>query len=197
MSLQSYQTEAKSSEQLVNRILLGDKTAETEMVYRYQKKLFNSIYSKAHDRELAEDIVQDTWVIALDKIRSSELKNKKKLESYISRIGSYQLIMSYRLSEKNNFYGETDIHEVADEAAGPEQTISRGQLSKAVLALLSSMPIKRDSELLQRYYLIGDSKQELCDEFDLSSSHFDRVIFRARERYKNAWDNRIQDQGRS
>ena len=47
----------------------------------------------------------------------------------------------------------------------------------------------RDQDLLKRFYLSGDTKGDLCAEYGLTDSHFDRVIFRARQRFKSIWES--------
>jgi RNA polymerase sigma-70 factor (ECF subfamily) len=57
----------------------------------------------------------------------------------------------------------------------------RATSARAVLAELGS---ERDRQMLLRFYVAGDSKEEICAEYGLSSLHFNRVLFRARERYR-------------
>jgi hypothetical protein len=41
-----------------------------------------------------------------------------------------------------------------------------------------------------RFYLHEESKEELCEMFGLSDLHFNRVIFRARERFRELLSRR-------
>jgi len=43
----------------------------------------------------------------------------------------------------------------------------------------------RDRELLVRFYLQEESKEELCRAFGLTELHFNRVIHRARDRFRD------------
>jgi RNA polymerase sigma-70 factor (ECF subfamily) len=53
-----------------------------------------------------------------------------------------------------------------------------------VKELLKEITPVRDRELLVRFYLYEQSKDELCRLFDLSELHFNRVIYRARDRFR-------------
>jgi RNA polymerase sigma-70 factor (ECF subfamily) len=46
------------------------------------------------------------------------------------------------------------------------------------------MRSKRDRTLLMRFYIDEEEKEKICLELNLSSLHFNRVIFRARRRFK-------------
>jgi RNA polymerase sigma-70 factor (ECF subfamily) len=45
--------------------------------------------------------------------------------------------------------------------------------------MLDEMPAARDRELLLRFYLNDEEKEQICQELHLSHEHFNRVIFRA------------------
>jgi RNA polymerase sigma-70 factor (ECF subfamily) len=46
------------------------------------------------------------------------------------------------------------------------------------------MPVERDRELLIRFYVYDQDKQEICRELGLNSLHFNRVLFRAKNRFR-------------
>ena len=46
------------------------------------------------------------------------------------------------------------------------------------------MPVERDRDLLIRLYVYDQDKEEICRELGLDSLHFNRVLFRAKGRFK-------------
>jgi RNA polymerase sigma-70 factor (ECF subfamily) len=62
--------------------------------------------------------------------------------------------------------------------------VAREQTLTAVHKLLRSMPVKRDREILTRFYVEDQDKDEICRALDLDSLHFNRVLFRARKRFR-------------
>jgi len=64
------------------------------------------------------------------------------------------------------------------------------QWARLVKQLLQQVPLARDRELLVRFYLDEESKQELCQAFGLTELHFNRVIHRARDRFKDLLQRR-------
>jgi len=65
----------KTSEKIYDELLViryqgGDDTAFPLLVERWQKRLVNYARMTTHDSDLANDIVQDTWISVIKKIRS-------------------------------------------------------------------------------------------------------------------------------
>jgi RNA polymerase sigma-70 factor (ECF subfamily) len=46
------------------------------------------------------------------------------------------------------------------------------------------LPVPRDREVIKRFYLDEETKDAICQSLGLSPIHFDRVIFRARQRMR-------------
>jgi RNA polymerase sigma-70 factor (ECF subfamily) len=168
-------------------MLDGDQSAEQEMVERYQRGLGVMLFNRARDRQLADDIAQDTWVLVLQKVRDNQLRDQTKLAAFIIQIAKNQLIMRMRSGSKRTFVTEDEVGEMPDSGKTPEQQLANEQLGDCVASLMGQLKVDRDREILQRFYLVGDDKQALCDEFGLSHAHFDRVLYRARERFKSLW----------
>src|SRR5262245_42843975 len=52
---------------LVERLRAGDRAAQTELVLRYQDRLARHASEVLRDRALAEDVVQETWLVVLER----------------------------------------------------------------------------------------------------------------------------------
>jgi len=50
--------------------------------------------------------------------------------------------------------------------------------------MLSELSTDRDRQLLQLYYLEEREKAEICQQLALSPAHFDRVLYRAKQRFR-------------
>jgi len=191
MQVRREATEASAAREIVARIVAGDAQAESDMVGRYQRGLIAMLYNRSKDKVLAEDVAQDTWVLVIQKVREQELRDTSKLASFITQIGKNQLIMKYRSINRYDHVSGDEIGEVVDQRGQtPEQGLINSQLGHAIGTLLDDLKQPRDRELIKRFYLSGDGKGELCKEYGLTEAHFDRVLFRARERFKKLWAER-------
>ena len=54
--------------ELVERLRAGDRSAQVEVVRRYRRMLLHNAFAVLHQRNLAEDVVQDTWILAFKNI---------------------------------------------------------------------------------------------------------------------------------
>ena len=52
----------KTDEQLIKDFQNGDNASYNHLVYRYKDKLFHFIYQIVHDIDIAEDLLQDTFM---------------------------------------------------------------------------------------------------------------------------------------
>lgn len=181
-------TEAEASKQLVGRILSRDLNAEAEMIARYDAGLRALLYKRSQDRCLADDIAQETWLVVISKVRKGELRDSAKLAAFIIQIGKNQLLMYYRKRSSSEDQLGEDHAEPRDRGLTPEQDLQNTQLAALISRLFNGMSQKRDRDILQDFYLVGREKHELCDEFNITEAHFDRVLSRARQRFKKLWE---------
>jgi len=172
---------------LVKRVCSGDIAAENEVVKRYQAGLKTILFNKAKDQEVVDEVLQDTWVIVLTKIRARELRDPSKLRIFIIQVGKNQLLMYYRSRSKQAQRFQPYDQEYADHDLSADQQLENMRLGKTIVELFEKLSKQRDREILEKFYVKGSTKQILCKEYQLSNAHFDRVLYRARERFKTLW----------
>lgn len=71
-----------------------------------------------------------------------------------------------------------------------DEKLGQARLVKTIESLLQESPIERDKQILKRKYLLEEPKFLICGSLNLSLAHFDRVIWRARNRLKGIAMNR-------
>lgn len=181
--------ESQIAKQLVHRIQQGDKAAEAEMIERYQRGLLFMLRHRSKNSDLANDIAQETWRIVLEKIRGNSIKSPSKLAAFIVQIGKNQLTMSYRGAHNTNVNID-DISPI-DTQPKPQQILERNNISLVVRKLLQELTVPRDKELMMRFYIKEEDKKTICEALALDDLHFNRVLFRARHRFKEIWQSYI------
>ena len=185
-------TEAEVAEELVTKIIQGDALAEKAMIERYQRGVSAMLFNRCRDHDLAQEIMQDTWVLIIEKVRADTLNDRTKLAAYIVQTAKNQLIMYYRKDTSDKHVDFDLVVKFKDGHGEPSQDISAQQKADAIMQTLENMSVQRDSEILKRALLFGDTKKELCEAFGLSEAHFDRVLYRARQRFRELWAKRQQ-----
>ena len=141
--------------------------------------------------DLAADLLQDAVVTALQKLRAGEISDPSHLDGYVYRVALNHL-RNHRRRNKLLAINSDDIGDPAEEAESSRvaKEFEADQWARLVKQLLQEMPVARDRELLVRFYLKEESKEDLCREFGLTELHFNRVIHRARDRFRDLLQRR-------
>ena len=188
----SKQDEANTAKDLVRRIIAGDHVAEKDMIERYNDGMVFMLRHRSKNPALAEDLAQETWRIILEKVRAGDLNDPTKLAAYIIQTAKNQLLMTYRGSYNTKMSHDVDMDQTLDPAEQPSQLVERMNMAKVVKVLVDELNSPRDRDLIARFYLQEEDKKKICEDFGLSELHFNRVLFRARQRFKQIWQERME-----
>jgi len=179
------EAEREIATDLVTRIRNGSRDAEDAMVRRYGPGLLYLLKRRARDPELALDLRQDTFRVAIERLRRSALEEPEHLAAYLRAVALNHLIAQRRKDTRRATTADSDaIETVADERGGPFENVSREQVRAAVGTLLHELGTPRDREILTRVYLKEEVKDAICAELGVDSVHFNRVLFRAKQRFR-------------
>lgn len=146
-----------TDEQLVVLYAQGDNTAFDVLLNRHKSTLYSYIYFIVKNREVAEDIFQDTFVKAIMTIKQGRYTESGKFKAWISRIAHNLIIDTYR-QEKNeqvisNDDCEVDLFNNAKLSDGTiEDDLVRRQILSDVKRLINYLPDNQKEVLMLRYY---------------------------------------------
>lgn len=179
------QLERQAATNLVRRIASGDRTAETDMVQRYSRGLLYVLRRRTSDHSLAADLVQDTFCIAIERLRKGPIDQPESLAAFLYSTARNLLIAHQRKEWRRATVVDSDaVSAIPDESYSPYRDVSRAQNTKLVRQLLNELPVERDRELLERLYVQDQDKEEICRALGLDSLHFNRVLHRAKQRFR-------------
>jgi RNA polymerase sigma-70 factor (ECF subfamily) len=175
--------EAEVATNLVRRIAAGDASAEGELVQRYSRGLLYLLRRLAP--ELADDLHQETFRVVLERLRRRELDEPAGLAAFLRGTARNMVIAERRKTARRRT--EADEEELAQAVhPGPSQlsAVLLDEEAETVRQLIRDLPTDRDRQLLLRFYVAEEEKESLCADLGLDSLHFNRVLFRARQRFK-------------
>lgn len=185
-------TGSEASAELVRRIVSGDPAAEAELVRRFGRALTFLARRLTRDEAAAEDLYQETFRLVIEKVRGGELREPERLPGFVSSLARNLFLGSVRRSgRRQKWSGDPEAAQDApDPAPGQLAGLLVRERAAAVRRVLEELRNDRDREILSRYYIADESKEDICRDLDLSDLHFNRVLFRARQRYKELFESR-------
>ena len=173
---------------LVRRIIVGDGSAEEELVRRYKDgvSIINRKIVQSHF--VTEDISQETFKKALEKIRHGDVREPERLSGFICSMARNIAIDYVRKERKSS--KETEIEKPEQiPAAAPDQfeLLYRKERAEIVRQVIDELKVKRDREVILRYFIAEEEKDQICADLGLTRGQFNGVIFRALKRYKELY----------
>ena len=179
-------SEAEVAVDLVRRIRGGDRTAEDELVARYSRGLLFHLRRLTGDPALADDLHQETFRVVLERLRSGSITEPSRLAGFLLGTGRNLFLGGYRKRTRRGERDSVDAAAVdpADPSPGQLASLVREEEIQEVRRLIGELSTDRDRQLLFRFYVAEEDKERICADLGLSSLHFNRVLFRARQRFR-------------
>jgi RNA polymerase sigma-70 factor (ECF subfamily) len=169
---------------------VADPVSHLTAVYRDYPGLRALILRRVRDPEAAADILQDAAVTTLEKLRSGEIAHPENMGGYLYRVALNHL-RNHRRKDRTAVSSADALNELQGTEDDLEwERVGRPQWAEAARRMLDEMPAERDREILVRFYLNDEDKEQICRDLRLSEEHFNRVIFRARNRFRELLEHR-------
>ncbi|MBX6764775.1 MAG: sigma-70 family RNA polymerase sigma factor [Rubrobacteraceae bacterium] len=162
-------------DELVERTLAGDVRSYEELVRRYERLVWRVLYPYSRREVSAEDLVQETFLRAYDRLESfnPEYRFKTWLLAIANNLGVDTL---RRRKDVVEFIPE--VHS-APEAEGPEDEAVEADLSRSIQRMVVDLPESYSVPLILRY-AEGLSYAEISEVLGISVPAVKSRLFRAR-----------------
>ncbi len=160
-----------SDSQLVTLYQTGNEEAFEMLLHRHKSRIYTAIYMIVKDRYVAEDLLQDTFIKAVNTIKGGRYNDEGKFLPWISRIAHNLAIDRYRRDKRYPEVVLEDGSRVFDSLQFSEESFETKQLlqdSKARLRdLIKELPPEQKQVLIMRHYL-DMSFQEIAERTGVS-----------------------------
>jgi RNA polymerase sigma factor (sigma-70 family) len=145
-----------SDNDLILNYVNGDESALKFLIQRHQKKVFSYILVSVKNRELAEDIFQDTFIKVVNTLRLGAYKEEGKFVQWVMRIANNLKIDYYRKVQRMPNFESGDDFDIFDVLNGTdpsvEDKIIEEQINEDVKALVKLLPYEQREVLEMRIY---------------------------------------------
>ncbi len=149
--------EVISDKELIKRYLQGNQTSLEKLITRHKNKVFAYILMIVKDKDLADDIFQDTFIKVINTIRAGSYKEEGKFIQWVMRIAHNLIIDHFRKSKRipvvennNDDYDIFDTIKFVDPSV--EERMVTDQIHEDVRKLIEYLPREQKEVLFMRHY---------------------------------------------
>ncbi|MFC3335629.1 RNA polymerase sigma factor [Flavobacterium palustre] len=141
---------------LVQDYVAGNEEALATLIKRHESKIYGFIYSKVSDRDVANDIFQDTFIKVIKTLKSNSYNEEGKFLPWVMRIAHNLIIDYFRKNKKMPLYRETEEFSVfsimTDDALTIENQLIANQVEMDLQKLIEELPEDQKEVLVMRMY---------------------------------------------
>jgi len=168
---------------------LGREPAFRELLIRYERPIFSLIYRMVRDRELAEDLAQETFVRAFNAIAS--YNSSYKFNSWIFKIASNHTINYLRkgkldtvsiFATSDGGLGDREL-QIKSITENPHEFTERRELRGQIEVAIGELREEYRMAILL-YHVEGYSYEEIADIMDIPLGTAKTYLSRARKELK-------------
>lgn len=149
--------EKLTDEDLVKLYSVGNNSAFDCLLCRHQKNVYNYILFIVKNKELTEDIFQETFIKAIITIKQGRYTENGKFRAWISRIAHNLIIDHFRQEKNENTISNDEVQvDLLNNTSLCEKTIEDTlidlQITDDIKKLIECLPENQREVLEMRYY---------------------------------------------
>jgi RNA polymerase sigma-70 factor (ECF subfamily) len=172
---------AKEDQVYIDKVLQGDTNAFAYLIDKYKDMVFTLAFRIVKSREDAEEIAQDSFLKAYQKLDS--FKGESKFSTWL-----YSIVYRSSLTKiRKKKLDTTDIdsfvldNHTEDHDFPQIEAIKNGEQEEYVKKAIENLG-EKDALLITLFYLHNNSIEEIQEITDMSQSNVKVTLFRARKK---------------
>tara|TARA_E500000331_G_C17029563_1_gene614532 strand:+ start:216 stop:800 length:585 start_codon:yes stop_codon:yes gene_type:complete len=160
-----------SDQELVKKYINGDNKSFEILLNRHKNRVFAFIMSKIKNKDLSEDIFQDTYVKVVNSLQKGKYNEEGKFLPWVMRIAHNLVIDHFRRQKKmqmvrsNNDFDIFDV--IKDNKINADEKLIKDQIFNDLNSLIDRLP-KDQKEVLKMRYFEELSFKKIAEHFDIS-----------------------------
>ena len=147
----------RTDKELIDGYRLGCLADFELLVSRYQEQIYNYVFSLVRDRQLSDDIFQDTFVKIIRVIKAGVYKDEGKFIQFAMRIAHNLVIDHFRkenripvVESSSEDYNYVDNAPITDPSV--EQGMIKDQVHSDLRKMIEMLPLEQKEVLRMRIY---------------------------------------------
>ncbi len=141
---------------LVSNYIAGDEKSLEALINRHNQRISSFIYSKVLDRDITEDIFQDTFIKVIKTLKKGSYNEEGKFLPWVMRIAHNLIIDHFRKNKRMpKFEGSDDFNifsVIKDDKLNAEKQLIKDQIDSDLTLLIEELPDDQREVLMMRIY---------------------------------------------
>lgn len=176
------------AESLAISISRGDMKAAEEFMKEYYKWLLFVIRKTFPKMNYHEDVVQDAFLLIINHLKQNKIKKIEAVLGYL-RTSAINIGREYLSKQNRTVSVDSETMNLIEDSKGDVlSSLIWENKVEYVKKLMNELTMKRDREILYKFYFKDIDKTVICNQLNLTPVQFDKVIHRAKMRLKKIID---------
>ena len=141
---------------LVSNYIQGCEASLEILIKKHKQRLYSFIFSKIQDRDITEDIFQDTFIKVIRTLKRGNYNEQGKFLPWVMRISHNLIIDYFRKSNRMRLFKNTDEFDIfsviSDGNLNAEKQLIKEQVLSDVKELVKELPQEQREVLEMRIY---------------------------------------------
>jgi RNA polymerase sigma-70 factor (ECF subfamily) len=141
---------------LVSNYINGNERSLEILIGRHKQRIYSFIYSKVLDRDISEDVFQDTFIKVINTLKKGNYNEEGKFLPWVMRIAHNLVIDHFRKDNRMPSFKNTDEFDIfsvlSDSSLNAEKRIIKDQIHSDVRNLVEELPEDQKEVLMMRIY---------------------------------------------
>ena len=157
---------------LIQQYLKGDNDSFEILLTKYKQRIYSFIYSKIKDRDIADDVFQDTFIKVIQTLKKGAYNEEGRFVSWVMRIAHNLIIDHFRRQQRMPMYDTYDheqdvFYRLSEPSKNIEDMIIDSQIKSDITALMLELP-ENQYEVLKMRLFQDMSFKEIAERTDVS-----------------------------
>lgn len=146
-----------SDSQLIELYIQENEHALEFLIRKHQSRIFNFIYSKVRDREVANDLFQEVFIKVINTLKAGHYNEEGKFLPWVLRISHNLVIDYFRKLKRLPIYSNSEDFDifllVKDDGLNMESQMIKEQIDTDIIKLLDELPEDQKDVLKMRIFM--------------------------------------------
>ncbi|MET3025873.1 sigma-70 family RNA polymerase sigma factor [Flavobacterium sp. UW10123] len=156
---------------LIKRYLEGNEAALSTLIKKNESKIYGFIYSKVKDKDISNDIFQDTFIKVIKTFKSNSYKEEEKFVSWVLRISHNLIIDHFRKVKRMPMQRDTEdfsiFSVIYNNSLNIEDQAINDQIQIDIKKLIEELADDQKEIVIMRMYQ-NMSFREISEEKEIS-----------------------------